>query len=133
MIHRGTNHVIFSRFDMVERIRRDSTIDLLLMLMWYYDSWSDLNKRRSENTGFGNVSLFDQSDEFKKLMAATKKWLQPDGALEDDADLPPPPSDSIRKSLGQAHDPEEYGLFPSRGSSSKTERTQLKRKRVPLK
>lgn len=133
MIHRGTNHVIFSSLEMMQRVRKPETIQLLEMLMWYYETWSRLNMVRKQNTGHGDTSIaIDQTDEFKKLMEATRIWLQPDEPLDDSAG-PPPPHDSLRKPLGKPHNPEEYGLFPPRESTRSTPRVKLARKRVPLK
>lgn len=79
MIHRGTNHVIFSEFEITERIRRPETIKLLGRLTWYYEEWSRLNLLES----YGNVQIaWDQTQEFKELMEDTRKWLQPDESSE---------------------------------------------------
>lgn len=88
---------------------------------------------RERNTGCGDTEIaIDQTEEFKKLMEATKKWLQPDEALV--PEQLQPLTDLERKTLSsQSYDPGDYGLFPIRGSPAKTQRVKLARKRVPLK
>lgn len=105
MIRRGTSHMIYTKTEIMQRLKNPETAELLEKMMWYYECWSRLNMFREQKI----TVAMDQTKEFKELMSATKKWLaQPDA---DDAD-----------------EEEGVGLFPHRGSSRKKLRVKLKEK-----
>jgi len=77
MINRGT-HVIYSDLEILQRIRKKSTLKVLSRLMWFYET---REQRKAIARSEGLLS-WNQDRDFEDLMREVGRWMQPSLILE---------------------------------------------------
>lgn len=89
MINRGT-HVIYSDLEILQRIRKKSTLKVLSRLMWFYET---REQRKAIARSEGLLS-WTQDRDFENLMREVGRWMQSSLILEfKNANNPRPDAD----------------------------------------
>ena len=75
MIYRGSSHAIRDDLEIMKRLRRPVTIQLLKQLQWFYEARSRrlLLEKEMNVPGLGTAEL----EEFRVLMDLLSKWMNP--------------------------------------------------------
>lgn len=81
MIRRGESHVMYNKTEVMQRLKRASTIEVLEQLMYFYDSHLRRKEFESRKDEVGAASMpgFYSGEmwELNRLIELTKTWLQP--------------------------------------------------------
>ena len=75
MIYRGTSHALRDDLEIMKRLRRPVTIQLLQQLQWFYEARSRrlLLEKEMDVPGLDSIEI----EEFRVLMDLLSKWMNP--------------------------------------------------------
>lgn len=81
MISRGESHVMYNKTEVMQRLKRPSTIEVLEQLMYFYDSHirrKDFESRKDEPGAAAMPGFYSgEMWELNRLIDLTRNWLQP--------------------------------------------------------
>ena len=75
MQHRGTSHVLFTDLEIMKRIRRRDSVDVLRQLMELYEIRTRRQSFKEVGASMEGILAIEMS-EFTKLMDLTGQWLR---------------------------------------------------------